>query len=61
MIDYAKELGYRSVIFNRAFSETQSAPSLGKDRFPCAWHHSGAVRKNDAIYQDALIMFRSLV
>ena len=62
MLDYAKRLGYRSVIFNLVFAENQPALSL--------WHKlgfrelgriPGAVRKDDGRYQDAVIMWRSLV
>jgi RimJ/RimL family protein N-acetyltransferase len=62
MLDYAKELGYRSVIFNLVFSENQVARHLWeKLGFRVLGVIPGAVRKNDGSYQDALIMFRSLV
>jgi L-amino acid N-acyltransferase YncA len=62
MLDYAKELGYRSVIFNLVFSENQLARHLWKKLgFQELGVIPGAVRKNDAAYQDAIIMFRSLV
>jgi len=62
MLDYAKELGYRSVIFNLVFSENQIARRLWeKLGFRELGVIPGAVRKNDVTYQDALIMFRSLV
>ncbi len=62
MLDYAKELGYRSVIFNLVFSENQVARNLWeKLGFRELGVIPGAVRKNDAAYQDAIIMFRSLV
>ena len=62
MLDYAKELGYRGVIFNLVFSENQVARRLWeKLGFHVLGVIPGAVRKNDATYQDALIMFRSLV
>ncbi|MBI3357221.1 MAG: GNAT family N-acetyltransferase [Nitrospirae bacterium] len=62
MLDYAKELGYRSVIFNLVFSENQVARHLWeKLGFRVLGVIPSAVRKNDATYQDALIMFRSLV
>jgi RimJ/RimL family protein N-acetyltransferase len=62
MLDYAKELGYRSVIFSLIFSENQIARCLWeKLGFRELGVIPGAVRKNDATYQDALIMFRSLV
>jgi GNAT superfamily N-acetyltransferase len=61
MLEYAKQLGYRSVIFNLVFSENVIARGL--------WEQLGfrpigvipeAVRKNGGTYQDAIIMFRSL-
>ena len=62
MLDYAKELGYRGVIFNLVFSENQIARRLWeKLGFRELGVVPGAVRKNDATYQDALIMFRPLV
>jgi GNAT superfamily N-acetyltransferase len=62
MLAYAKQLGYRSIIFNLVFSENAVARRL--------WHKldfkelsviPGAVRKNDGTYQDAMIVFRSLL
>ncbi len=62
MLEYAKQLGYRSVIFNLVFAENRIARRL--------WEKLGfqelavvpeAVRKNDGTYQDAIVMFRSLV
>ena len=62
MLDYAKELGYRSVIFNLVFTENHVARHLWeKLGFRVLSVIPGAVRKNDGQYQDALIMFRSLV
>lgn len=62
MLDYAKDLGYRSVIFNLVFSENHIARHLWeKLGFRVLSVIPGAVRKNDGQYQDALIMFRSLV
>jgi RimJ/RimL family protein N-acetyltransferase len=62
MLDYAKELGYRSVIFNLVFSENHTARHLWERLgFRELGVIPGAVRKNDATYQDAIIMFRSLV
>jgi len=62
MLDYAKDLGYRAVLFNLVFSENQIARHLWER---LGFHVLGtipaAVRKNDATYQDALIMFRSLI
>lgn len=62
MLHYARELGYRSVIFNLVFAENPPARHL--------WRKLGfselgvipqAVRKDNGAYQDAVIMFRSLV
>jgi len=62
MLDYAKELGYRGVIFNLVFSENQVARHLWETLgFRVLGVIPGAVRKSDATYQDAHIMFRSLV
>ena len=61
MLDHAKYLGYRSVIFNLVFSKNQLALHL--------WERLGfsqiglipdAARMDDGSYQDALIMFKSL-
>lgn len=61
MLDYAKQLGYRSVIFNLVFSENLIARRLWeKLGFRQLGVIPGAVRKNDGTYQDAIIMFRSL-
>src|SRR5689334_7970016 len=62
MLDYARHLGYRSVIFNLVFSENVGARRLWERLgFKELGVISGAVRKNDGTYQDALIMFRSLM
>ena len=61
MLRYAKELGYRSVIFNLVFSENQAARHLWKKMgFSELGVIPGAVRKHDGTYQDAIIMVRSL-
>jgi len=61
MLAYAKQLGYRSVIFNLVFSENVVARRLwDKLGFKALSVIPGAVRKNDGTYQDAIIMFRSL-
>ncbi len=61
MLQYAKELGYRSVIFNLVFSENQAAQHLWKKLgFRVHGTIPGAVWKDDGTYQDALVMFRSL-
>ena len=62
MLTYAKQLGFRSVIFNLVFSENVVARRLwDKLGFKELSVIPGAVRKNDGKYQDAMIMFRSLV
>ncbi|NWF74331.1 MAG: GNAT family N-acetyltransferase [Nitrospirae bacterium] len=62
MLAYAKQLGYRSVIFNLVFSENVPARRLwGKLGFKELGVIPGAVRKNDGAYQDSVIMFRSLL
>ena len=62
MLAYAKQLGYRGVIFNLVFSENVVARRLwDKLGFKELGAIPGAVRKNDGTYQDALIMFRSLI
>ena len=62
MLDYAKSLGYRSVLFNLVFSENHVARRLWeKLGFRVIGTIPGAVRRNDGTYQDALIMFRSLL
>src|SRR5262245_6725114 len=62
MLAYAKQLGYRGVIFNLVFSENVVARRLwDKLGFKELGVIPGAVRKNDGTYQDAMIMFRSLL
>jgi RimJ/RimL family protein N-acetyltransferase len=62
MLEYAKGLGYRSVIFNLVFSQNQQARRLWqKLGFAEIGRIPGAVRNDDGTFQDALIMFRSLV
>lgn len=62
MLQYAKDLGYRSVIFNLVFSENRPARHLWKKLgFSELGTIPDAVRNNDGTYQDAVIMFRSLV
>lgn len=61
MIDYARTLGYRSVIFNLVFSQNHVARALwtrlGFRELGCI---PEAVRNDDGSFQDAVIMFRSL-
>ena len=62
MLAYAKQLGFRSVIFNLVFSENVGARDLWeKLGFKALSVIPGAVRKDDGTYQDAIIMFRSLL
>ena len=62
MLAYAKQLGYRSVIFNLVFSENVAARRLwDKLGFKELGVIPGSVRKNDGAYQDSIIMFRSLL
>jgi RimJ/RimL family protein N-acetyltransferase len=62
MLAYANQLGYRGVIFNLVFSENVVARRLwDKLGFKELGAIPGAVRKNDGTYQDAMIMFRSLI
>jgi L-amino acid N-acyltransferase YncA len=62
MLEYARQLGYRSVIFNLVFSENVSARRLWERLgFKELAVVPGAVRKNDGTYQDAVIMFQSLL
>jgi GNAT superfamily N-acetyltransferase len=62
MLEYARQLGYRSVLFNLVFSENVRArrlwERLGFEELAVI---PGAVRKNDGTYQDAVIMFQSLL
>src|SRR5579885_3115200 len=62
MLEYAKQLGYRSVLFNLVFSENRAARHLWNALGFQEWAAiPGAVRKNDGSYQDAIIMWRSLL
>jgi GNAT superfamily N-acetyltransferase len=62
MLEYARQLGYRSVLFNLVFSENVWARRLWERLgFKELAVIPGAVRKNDGTYQDAVIMFRSLL
>ncbi len=62
MLQYARDLGYRSVIFNLVFAENAAARHLWKKLgFSDLAVLPGIIRKNGGSYQDAIIMFRSLV
>lgn len=61
MLEYARQLGYRSVIFNLVFSENLIARRLWEQLgFGQLGAIPGAVRKQDGSYQDAIIMYRPL-
>ena len=61
MVDYARDLGDQSVIFNLVFSENIAARYLWKKLgFVELGIIPNAVRKNDGAYQNGIIMFRSL-
>jgi len=62
MLQYATELGYRSVIFNLVFAENEAARRLWRKLGFCELAVlPGAVLKNDRTYQDAIIMWKSLL
>ena len=62
MLQYATELGYRSVIFNLVFAENQVAQSLWRKLgFSELAVLPGAVLKNGRTHQDAIIMWKSLL
>ncbi len=62
MLQYARELGYRSVLFNLVFSENPAARHLWKKLgFSELAVIPGSVRQNDGTYQDAIIMWQSLM
>ncbi|WP_442430555.1 GNAT family N-acetyltransferase [Nitrospira sp. T9] len=61
MLDHARGVGFRSVIFNLVFSENHVAYRLWTQLgFRALATLPQAVRKDDGTYQDARIMFRSL-
>lgn len=62
MLGYARQLGYRGVMFNLVFAENVVARRLwGKLGFDELAVVPGAVLKSDGTYQAAVVMFRSLV
>jgi GNAT superfamily N-acetyltransferase len=62
MLDCAKDQGYRSILFNLVFAENQSARLLWRQLgFEEVARLPSVVRKPDGTYQDALVMFRSLL
>ena len=61
MLQYARELGYKSVIFNLVFSQNRVARHLwAKLGFSEIGTIPRAVQNNDGSYQDAIIMWRTL-
>jgi L-amino acid N-acyltransferase YncA len=62
MLSHARDLRYRSVLFNLVFSENATARQLWqKLGFQQLGITPGAVLKNDGTFQDAIIMWRSLL
>lgn len=62
MLRYARDLGYRSVVFNLVFAENEPARRLWRKLgFEDVGRLPSAVRKDDGTYQDAIIMWRSLL
>ncbi len=60
-IDIAKELGYKSIIFNLVFSENIAAIKLWeKLGFKIIGTIPDAVKKDDKNFQDAYIMYKQL-
>jgi L-amino acid N-acyltransferase YncA len=62
MLRYARDLGYRSVLFNLVFCDNHPARRLWKKLgFEEIGVIPGAVRNENGAYRDAVIMFRSLI
>jgi L-amino acid N-acyltransferase YncA len=62
MLQHARDLGYRSVIFNLVFSENRVARGLwNKLGFSELGKIPNAVQKDDGSFQDAIIMWKSLI
>jgi L-amino acid N-acyltransferase YncA len=62
MLNHARALAFRSVIFNLVFAENLGARCLWEQlNFRVLGTLPQAVRRNDGTYQDALIMFRLLI
>lgn len=62
MLEYARDLGYRSVIFNLVFAENRPARHLwGRLGFREIGMIPSAVQMGNGTYQDAIILFKSLV
>ncbi len=61
MLDYAKNLGFHSVIFNLVFAENHASRRLWKKLgFVEIGSVPKAVQNDDGTFQDAIIMFRAL-
>ena len=61
MLEYAKSLGFHSVLFNLVFSENHASRRLWKKLgFVEIGSVPKAVQNDDGTFQDAIIMFRSL-
>ncbi len=61
MLDHARALAFRSVVFNLVFAENHPSRRLWEQLdFRVLGTIPQAVRKTDGTYQDAHIMFRSL-
>ena len=61
MLEYAKSLGFHSVLFNLVFSENHASRRLWKKLgFVEIGAVPKAVQNDDGTFQDAIIMFRSL-
>lgn len=62
MLEYASGLGYRAVLFNLVFSHNVVARRLWSQLgFSPLGSVPAAVRNDDGSYQDAVIMYRSLL
>jgi L-amino acid N-acyltransferase YncA len=62
MLDHARQLGFRSVIFNLVFAENRVSRQLWKQLgFRELATIPQAVRKDDGNFHDAVIIFRSLL
>jgi len=62
MLEHARALAFRGVIFNLVFAENHASRRLWEQLdFRVLGTLPQAVRRSDGSYQDALVMFRSLV
>ncbi len=61
MLEYAKNLGFHSVLFNLVFSENHAGRRLWKNLgFVEVGPIPKAVQNDDGTFQDAIVLFRSL-